>query len=168
MKVSGCYKVLGGLIYHITLLSKLLEYLLVSIESIPVVSMYHPFGLWGLGGLLGFSFSHHFCTLGVRGTLTWDTGIPFIIFRVFLCGSNELTVHILCVLMNVFTWTLGTTEVVLGKTVVLIAASFRCIIFLLYSPCDVSTIYDLVVSALDLTSPWLHLWLVESCAQLVR
>ena len=37
--------------------------------------------------------------------------------------------------------------------------------FLLYSPCGVSTVYDLGVSALDLATTWLHLWLVKSCIQ---
>ena len=50
-----------------------------------------------------------------------------------------------------FTWTLGATEVVL--------------LFLLYWPCGVFTVYHMGVLDLDLTTPWLHLWLVESCTQ---
>ena len=112
---------------------------------------------------LDFSVFHHFCTLGARDTLSWDIGIPFIITGRFMCRSiDSLCTSSVCWLI-LFTWTLGTTEVVLAGTVVFTAASLRCILFLLYSPCVVCTIYDLDVSAFDLPTTLLHLLLEESC-----
>ena len=113
----------------------------------------------------GFSFFHHFALLGL-GT-DWTETLEF---SLLLLGDSCVgAVDSLCTSSvcwgTLFTWALGTTEAVLAGTVVFTAASFRCIVFLLYSPCGVFTIYDLGVSALDLTTPWLNLWPEESGTQ---
>ena len=105
MKVSGCCKVLDGLIYHE--LTEQFTWITIRVNRTNTFSFYvAPVGFMWSGWplwFLGFSFFHHFCTLGVRDTLSWDIGIPFIIIiRRFLCGSNGLTLHTLCVLMNTF------------------------------------------------------------------
>ena len=114
---------------------------------------------------LGFSLFHTF-TLWELGTNWAETlEFPLLLLGDSCVGARgSLSTSFLC-WGTLFTWTLDTTEVVLAGTVVFTAASFRGTLFLPYSPCGVSTIYDLGVSALDLSTPWLHLWLVESCTQ---
>ena len=111
--------------------------------------------------LFGYSFSHCFHIHGVRAhsadTLEFPlllscnsvighrdfVGISFAYWEA-LVGSTVLLVVVLAAL-------------VLAAHVVGIEASFSCSLFLLYSSYGVGTTYDWGASALDFTTPWLHL-----------
>ena len=122
-------------------------------------------GLCGLDDLLG-SFSITF-TLGRSGAHSVET----FEFPLLLLGNSlghrglvgiaciETLVHYTVILLVVL------KELVLTGSVVGITASFSCRLFLLYSPCDVWTLYHWGVSALDFTTYWLHLPVSVACTQ---